>query len=126
MDVDDLYREETFTDRRIGTIRQLTPLKRDGSTDAGRPVRYVGETQILTSGGMLPLHFDIEATSISEAASKFGAAAQVAFEETVKQLQALRREAASQVVIPDAGTTSSILGPGGLPPGGPGGKIRLL
>ena len=32
----DLYREESFTDRRTGTIRRLSPVKPDGSADPGR------------------------------------------------------------------------------------------
>ena len=55
MDPSSLYREEVVTDRRIGSIRVLTPLKADGSTDLGRPVLYVGEAQLLTPAGVLPL-----------------------------------------------------------------------
>ena len=36
MDTTSLYREEVITDRRIGSIRVLTPLKPDGSTDTCR------------------------------------------------------------------------------------------
>ena len=36
MDVNDLYREDTYSDRKVGTIRVLTPVKSDGSTDPGR------------------------------------------------------------------------------------------
>jgi len=124
MDPAELYREEVFTDRRIGTIRQLIPVKSDGSVDPGRPVLFSGQTQIVTAGGMLPLHFDIPATSLAEAVAKFGAAGQVALEETVREIQELRRQAASQLVIPEPGAASSILS-GGAPPAGGGGKIRL-
>ena len=113
MDGANLYREEVFTDRRIGTIRRLVPVKRDGSDDPARPVVFAGQTQILTQGGMLPLAFEIEATSLEEAARKFGAEAKVALDETVRELEQLRRQAASQLVVPDAAATSSILTPGG-------------
>ena len=36
MDPTQIYREETFTDRRVGTIRRLTPVTADGATDAPR------------------------------------------------------------------------------------------
>jgi len=118
-----LFREETYTDHKIGTIRQLIPVKRDGSPDPGRAVVFIGQTQILTAGGALPLSFDIAASTLTEAVEKFGPAAKVALEEMLRELQALRREAASQLVIPEPGTASSILGPGGLPERG--GKVRL-
>jgi hypothetical protein len=124
MDAADLFREEIFTDRRVGTIRVLTPVTTDGSTDSARRVSYVGQAQIMTTAGMLPISFEIEAASLSEAVQKFGAAAKVALEDTVRELQEIRRQAASQLVIPEPGTASAILGAGGgVPPRG--GKIHL-
>ncbi|HLK09849.1 MAG TPA: hypothetical protein VKW76_00540 [Candidatus Binatia bacterium] len=123
MDGAQLYREEIFTDRRIGTIRQLVPVKADGSPDPSRATTFAGQTQILTAGGVLPLSFEIPAGTLDEAVRGFGAAAKAALEETMRELQELRREAASQLVIPEPGTTASILGPGGMLPRG--GKPRL-
>src|SRR5213593_1516972 len=60
MDATNLYREDVITDRRVGTLRVMTPIKTDGSTDLGRPVLYVGEAQLLTQAGLLPLVFEIE------------------------------------------------------------------
>ena len=113
-----LYLEEIFTDRRVGTIRRLTPVGKDGERDQSRAVLYVGETQVLTPAGALPIAFEIGAGSLEEAADKFGQLAKDAIERTVKELQDLRRQAASQIVIPQ----------GGLPPmggAGPGGKIQM-
>jgi hypothetical protein len=113
-----LYLEEVFTDRRIGTIRRLTPVKGDGERDDARAVLYVGETQVMTPAGALPIGFEIGAGSLEEAADKFGGLAKEAIERTVKELQELRRQAASSIVIPQ----------GGLPPAGGmggGGKIQM-
>jgi hypothetical protein len=101
MDPGSLYREEVVTDRRIGTIRVLTPIKADGLTDGSRRVLYVGEAQMLTPAGALPIGFEIDARSLTEAVDKFAAAAQQAVEHTVRELQELRREAASSIIVPD-------------------------
>jgi hypothetical protein len=97
-----LYLEEVFTDRRVGTIRRMTPVGKDGARDAARAVLYVGETQVLTPAGALPIAFDIGAGSLEEAAEKFGTLAKEAIERTVKELQELRRQAASSIVVPGA------------------------
>jgi hypothetical protein len=102
MDSSQLYLEETFTDRRVGTIRRLTPVTADGATDSARPVLYVGQAQIMTPMGALPISFDLEATSLSGAIAKFGDAAEQAVQQTMRELQELRREQASGLVIPDA------------------------
>lgn len=117
MDANDLYREESFTDRKVGNIRCLTPIKPDGTTDTSRPVIYVGQAQLLTAVGALPLTFEISARSLKEAVERFSDAAKVAIERTMKELQELRREAASSIVIPQAGG-GGLGGPGGAPGGG--------
>lgn len=123
MDPAALYREDVFTDRKIGVIRRLTPVKSDGSDDPGRPTLYAGETQILTSVGPLPVNFEIEAASLDEAAARYAEAAKVAVERTVKDLQELRRQAASSIVVPQGGMGGlGGMGPGGMPGGG---KIQI-
>ncbi|MGQ0543792.1 MAG: hypothetical protein ACT4P3_00450 [Betaproteobacteria bacterium] len=118
VDPKQLYLEEVFTDRRVGTIRRLTPVTKDGTRDQARAVLYIGETQVLTPAGALPIGFEIGAGSLEEAAEKFGPLAKEAIERTVKELQELRRQAASQIVVPQ----------GGIPPMGGmggGGKIQM-
>jgi len=100
LDPDKLYVEEIFTDRRIGTIRRLTPITKDGKPDEARPILYVGETQIMTPAGSIPIAFEIGAGSVGEAAEKFGALAKEAIDRTVRELQELRRQASSSIVIP--------------------------
>ena len=100
LDPDKLYVEEIFTDRRIGTIRRLTPVTKDGKPDAARAILYVGETQIMTPAGSIPIAFEIDAGSVGEAAEKFGSLAKEAIDRTVRELQELRRQASSSIVIP--------------------------
>jgi hypothetical protein len=111
---DDLYREESFTDRRIGSIQRLTPVKSDGSDDASRTQIYVGQTQLMTPAGALPLNFEIEASSLDDAIAKFGAAAQEALVETMQRLEEMRRESASSIIVPGAGGPPGVPGGGGL------------
>ena len=117
MNPKDLWLEEIFTDRRVGTIRRMTPVDGNGARDAGREVLYVGETQVMSQLGALPINFVLEAKTLEEAAQKFGAAAKTAIDRTVKELQELRRQQASSIVVPQ----------GGMPPmgPGPGGKIQM-
>jgi hypothetical protein len=122
MDPAALYLEEVFTDRRVGTIRRLTPVKADATTDIGRPVIYVGETQVMTQMGTLPIAFEIPVATLEEAAKQFGPLAKEAIERTMKELQELRRQAASSIVVPQGGIPPAGGGMGGL---GGGGKIQL-
>ena len=116
MDATALYQEETFTDRRVGTLQRLTPVTPSGAVDASRPVLYVGQTQVLTPAGALPLTFELTATSLEDAVAKFGEHARQALARTMRRLEELRREQASSIIVP--GTAP----PGGAP-GGSGGRL---
>ncbi len=126
MDPAALYLEEVFTDRKVGTIRRMTPVDGQGNADTTRPVSYVGETQVMTSMGALPISFEIDAKDLAEAATKFGPDAKEAIERTVRDLQEMRRQAASSIVVPQGGMGGmggmGGLGGGGLPGGG---KIQM-
>jgi hypothetical protein len=118
MDSNSLYREETFTDHKMGTVRVMTPVTDDGATDISRPVMYLCQTQIMTPMGSLPIAFEIEAESLAEAVQKFGSGAKLAIEQTMEEIKELRRQSASQIVIPGSGGEF-----GGGAPGG--GKFKL-
>jgi hypothetical protein len=123
MDAEALYLEETFTDRKVGAIRRLTPVKGDGTADATRSVLYIGQAEIMTNMGPVPINFEIESKSLADAAAGFAAAAAAAVERTVQQIQDMRRQAASQLVVPQ-GPMPNLGGPGAPPLRG-GGKIQL-
>jgi hypothetical protein len=103
IDQDSLYREETYTDRRAGTLRRLVPVLADGSPDAARPALWLGQTQLMTPGGVLPLGFEIDATDLASAIAKFPEAVKQALEDAIEEAQQMRRESASRIVVPDAG-----------------------
>lgn len=121
MDIADLHVEEIFTDRRVGTIRRLTPVDASGGPDPDRAVSYHGQTQVLTPAGALPVNFEIEAGSLEEAVAGFGDAAKAALADTMERLEEMRREAASSIIVPDG--SGGGLGGSGAPAGG--GKIQM-
>ena len=115
VDRNGLYREEVFTDRKAGTLRRLLPVTAEGAPDATRQVLYSGQTQLLTPGGVLPLAFEIDASTLDEALTRFPAAVHGALEQAIEEAREYRRESASRIVVPEVG--------GGAIPGG--GKIKL-
>lgn len=120
----ELYLDESFTDQKIGTIRRLTPVTADGSPDSSREVQYFGSTQVMTPMGALPINFQLEASTIGEAAEKFGAEAEAAIERTAKELEEMRREQASKIVVPgQEGGMGGMGGAGGMGGGFSGGII---
>ena len=75
--------------------------------------------------GALPLNFEIEASSLSDAIAKYGPAVKTAFDRAMQEIQEMRRQASSSIVLPGAGGAGSF-GPGGIPGGLPGGgKLKL-
>lgn len=122
MDADNLYREEIITDRKVGTLRMMTPVKSDGTPDNARSALFIGEAQIMTQAGPLPINFEIEGKTLAEAVTNFGEAAKEGVERTVRELQELRRQQQSSIVVPGAGGMGGLGGMGGM---GGGGKLQL-
>jgi len=120
MDAAALYREEIYTDRKVGTLRVLVPVTPAGAADASRPTIYQGEAQLMTNMGPLPISFDIDAADLASAVARYAEATKTGVERAMRELQELRRQASSSIVIPAGGA-------GGLPPAGlpGGGKIQI-
>ena len=100
MDANALFREEVFTDGKVGTIRCMTPVTAAGQPDGDRSVIYSGQTQLMTPAGALPLNFEIDADSLAAAVEKFAEHAAVALEETMEELKEMRRQQSSSIVVP--------------------------
>lgn len=120
LDVDNLYREELFSDRRAGAVRRLVPVKADGSDDPARETLYEGQTSLMTAAGTLPISFELPARSLDEAIRQFPQAAREEVERTLEELQEMRRQASSSIVTP--GSAGGGFGGGG---GGAGGGFNL-
>lgn len=121
LDRANLYREDTFSDRRAGIIRRLTPVTPDGEDDPERPVIYEGQTSLLTGAGTLPISFEMEVGSLGEALDKFSEAAKEEVERTLEELRELQRKSSSSILTPGSGQGGGFgggQGGGGMPGGG--------
>ncbi|MDE0746126.1 MAG: hypothetical protein OSB23_00010 [Porticoccaceae bacterium] len=114
MDPNGLFREENFTDQKMGAIRKMTPITAAGLDDPDREVSFLGSAQIMTQMGAMPLNFILEGATIGEAAADFAVKAAIAVEDAAKELEKMRREQASQIVVPGQGGGMGGPGQGGI------------
>lgn len=102
VDLGNLYREETFTDLKLGWIRRLTPVKPDGSKDESREYLFIGQTQLVTPQGPVPVQCQIPEKTLEEAIEKFPEI----MEQTMQKMigDAIRRQtqAASSTSSPES------------------------
>ena len=125
-DAGNLYREETYTDMRAGSIRKLQPVTADGADDPARAPVFTAVAQIMTPGGVLPLSGEIPgAKTLAEAVEAFPAAVKAALEDLRAEMEAIQRERASQIVVPGR-DVPPVGGLGAAPaPGGGGGGLII-
>ena len=100
VDQNNLYREETFTDLKVASIRRLMPLKADGSPDESREIIFMGQTQLMSQGGLLPVQCEIEARTLEEAIQKFPEAVKLAVERMIEEAKEIQRRESSRIVVP--------------------------
>ncbi len=100
VDSNNLYREDIFTDLKVATIRRLSPVLKDGSDDASRPVIYVGQTTLLSQAGPVPVQCPIEAASLEAAMDAFPDAVNQAIERMIEEAREMQRQEASRIVVP--------------------------
>lgn len=112
VDRQNLYLEETFTDLKVASIRRLTPVNPDGSVDKTRKTIFVGETNIMTPNGPLPVQAMIPAKQLQQALKRFPEAMQSAVDKLAEEVQKLRQKEASGIIAPSAKEQSRIIVPG--------------
>ena len=101
MDAANLYREESYTDLKAGSLRKLVPVKADGSDDPAREPIFTAATQVMTPGGVLPLSGEVEgAKTLADAVAGFAPAIKQAIADLREEMAAMQRERASQIVVP--------------------------
>jgi len=102
IDRSNLYREESFTDLKAGTVKRLTPVRPDGSQDNSRKTIFVGHASILTPNGPLPIQNVIAAKELQQAIKKFPEAMHAAMDQLVEQVKKYREQEQSQIQKPDS------------------------
>ena len=101
MDGANLYREETYTDLKAGSLRKLVPVTAAGADDPTRTPIYSAATQVMTPGGVLPLSGEVEgAKTLADAVAGFAPAIKQAIADLREEMAAMQRERASQIVVP--------------------------
>lgn len=101
MDAANLYREETYTDLKAGSLRKMVPVTAEGADDASREPIYTAVAQVMTPGGVLPLSGEVHgAKTLAEAMAGFPAAIKQAISDLREEMEAMQRERASQIVVP--------------------------
>jgi hypothetical protein len=91
VDKENLYREESVTDLKIATIRQLIPVKLDGSNDSSRETIFLGSTQLGTPQGPIPMQAELDATTLEEAMEQFPKAMEVETQKVIENLQRMQQ-----------------------------------
>lgn len=109
IDTKNLFKEETFTDLKVGTIRRLTPVTSDGSPDAARKAVFIAQTQIMSNMGPLPVQYEIVASTMAEAVQNYPAAIKAGIDQLMEDAKEMQRREMSKIVTPDAATTSKII-----------------
>ncbi len=125
-----LYREESYTDLKVGTLQRLVPVKKDGGEDPDRDTIFIGQTQLMSQAGPIPLNSRIEAESLEDAIDKFPAAMKEAVDKMVEEVERYQREQAGRLVTPSqmGGGAGGLgqMGGGGQGGAGQGGGGNLI
>jgi hypothetical protein len=105
IDRSNLYREESFTDLKVGTIKCLNPVRADGSVDKTRKKIFVGNTNVMTPQGPIPIQGMIQAKELQQAIKKFPEAMEAAMDrliEEARKYQEQQQAEDSQIQKPDS------------------------
>jgi hypothetical protein len=101
IDGTNLWKEETITDLKVGSIRKLTPINLDGTEDESRQSTFSATTNVMTPGGALPISGEIAATNLEEAVENFNDAINTAIQKLQEDMIKMQQEQANKIVTPD-------------------------
>jgi hypothetical protein len=106
IDKGNLFKEETYTDLKVGIIKRMTPVKADGSVDKTRKSVFVGQTSLMTPNGPLPIQAVIQAKELQQAIKKFPEAMQASMERLAEEAKKYQEQEAqiekpeSRIIVP--------------------------
>ena len=103
-----LYREEVFTDMTIGSLHQMTPIKINGEIDKQRKIMFIGQTQLITKQGPLPIRFPIDARNLQQAVDKFPESMEVFVNRMIAEAKEIQRQEESRIILPGASSPGGI------------------
>ncbi|MDR1535157.1 MAG: cytoplasmic protein [Planctomycetota bacterium] len=103
VDVNNLYRQETYTDLGLGSIQSLRPITAEGDPDPSRKVIFMGSAQIMTPHGPIPVQCEIDADNLRAACAAFPGAIKGAVNELLQEVRQIERERQGGIVIPRGG-----------------------
>jgi hypothetical protein len=87
-----LYREEGYSDLKVASIRKLIPIHPDGSQDKSRTEIFIGNTQLMSPEGPIPLQAVIPANTFEEAMDAFPTAMKKAMEEMIINIRKMQEQ----------------------------------
>jgi len=104
VDRSNLYREESFTDLKAGSVKCLTPVKSDGAEDKSRKKIFVGQSNVMTPQGPLPIQGVIQAKELQQAIKKFPEAMEAAMERLIEEAKKYQEQQGqdSQIQKPES------------------------
>ena len=103
VDKTNLYREISVTDLKIANIRQLVPVNVDGTDDTNRETIFIGNTQLGTPQGPIPMQAKLEATTMEEAMDQFPQAMELETQKVIenfKRMEAQQKKEKSNIIMP--------------------------
>jgi hypothetical protein len=109
VDVNNLYREESYTDLKVASLRRLVPITPSGEPDPARETRWIAQTQLMSQVGPVPVSALIEARTLEDAIAKFPEAVGRAVEEMIEEAREIQRSEASRIVVPDTASLRKII-----------------
>jgi hypothetical protein len=98
VDKQNLYQEEYFTDMKLATVRRLTPVKPDGSEDKSRKTLFVGQANLMSEAGPIPISTMISAKDLQQAIKKYPEAMLEAMERLNQEMIKYQQEQESSIV----------------------------
>jgi len=96
IDRNNLHREESITDLKVGSIRRLVPVNLDGTEDKSRTAIFIGHTQLMSPEGPVPIQAALTANNLEEAMDVFPNAMQKALTDMVQKIQKIQQEQQTQ------------------------------